>query len=328
MSTALAGLNQIPGVIGSVIFNAQDECVVHMMPPPFEPMLLGRVMAELRNSLNVLSYLDDSSSWSAIVIRYDAGYLVVRQLQKLTVMVLAQPTLNPAMLSVGFNVAALKLEKEGLPPAPLPPPPLPPSRQTAAMPGQMSPMPPAMTGQYAAQPMPLGPPPQPPQHMGMPTGQMPSVSSSMPAMPAPGGAGPHMHSSPGMGLGSSGASSGNVSVSQSGGVPGISAVSQSSPRLASASVSGFRSDSQDTNPAVPDAVGKNIMDALLRALARHIGPFAKLIMKEELTKLGLTPATLGFGQYEDFVSLLSRRVQDPAKRREFITEAEALPHKR
>jgi hypothetical protein len=135
---------------------------------------------------------------------------------------------------------------------------------------------------------------------------------------------------PGMGsLGGAGASSGNLSVSQSGGLPGIAAVSQSSPRLASASISGFRSDSQETNPgAVPDAVGKHIMDGLLRALARHIGPFAKLIMKEELTKLGLTPATLGFAQYEDFVSLLSRRVQDPAKRREFITEAEALPHKR
>lgn len=351
MSTALAGLNQIPGVIGSVIFNAQDECVVHMMPPPFEPMLLGRVMAELRNSLNVLSYLDDSSSWTAIVIRYDAGYLVVRQMQKMTVMVLAQPTLNPAMLSVGFNVAALKLEKEGLPPAPLPPPPLPPQRQPPGMPA-MPPMPGGrdqnrererereMTGQYAAQP--LGPPPSGPgqPHMNMSGQPMPmpmgsSASSSMPSMGVPPNQpSGHMHTSPGiggmggMGIGSAGASSGNVSVSQSGGMPGIGAVSQSSPRLASASVSGFRSDSQDTNPAVPDAVGKNIMDSLLRALARHIGPFAKLIMKEELTKLGLTPATLGFAQYDDFVSLLSRRVQDPAKRREFITEAEALPHKR
>lgn len=316
MSTALAGLNQIPGVIGSVIFNAQDECVVHMMPPPFEPMLLGRVMAELRNSLNVLSYLDDSSSWTAIVIRYDAGYLVVRQMHKMTVMVLAQPTLNPAMLSVGFNVAALKLEKEGLPPAPLPPPPLPPPRQQS------------VTGQYAAQPMPLGPPPQP-QHMTMPMQQ--SGVSAMPTLTQPPVGSGHHHTSPGMGpsgMGGAGASSGNLSVSQSGGLPGSSPVSQSSPRLASASVSGFRSDSQDTNPAIPDAVGKNIMDSLLRALARHIGPFAKLIMKEELTKLGLTPTTLGFAQYDDFVSLLSRRVQDPAKRREFITEAEALPHKR
>jgi hypothetical protein len=305
MSTALAGLNQIPGVIGSVIFNAQDECVVHMMPAPFEPMLLGRVMSELRNALNVLSYLDDSSSWNAIVIRYDAGYLVVRQLHKLTVMVIAQPTLNPAMLSVGFNVAALKLEKEGLPPAPLPPPPAAPPRSTGAFSTQMPIQPPPHQQHAHQQPAPLPPPP-------VYSAPVPAHTSSHPI------AQPHQ----------TGSSSGSLSVSQSGGIPGISAVSQSSPRLASASISGWREGSQETNPAVADAVGKNIMDGLLRALARHIGPFAKLIMKEELTKLGLTPSTLGFSQYDDFVSLLSRRVQDPAKRREFITEAESLPNKR
>jgi hypothetical protein len=297
VSSALAGLNQIPGVVGSVIFNAQDECVVHMMPAPFEPLMLSRVMAELRNALNVLSYLDDSSSWNAIVVRNDAGYLVVRQLHKLTVMVIAQPNLNPAMLSVGFNVAALKLEKEGLPPAPLPPPPMPP-RASAGYATQIPIPAPLPAAPQAGYPAPLPPPPMPQPY-------------------APQGL-PH----------SAGQSSGSLSVSQSGGIPGISAVSQSSPRLASASMSGFRSESHDTMPAVADAVGKPIMDGLLRALARHIGPFAKLIMKEELTKLGLTPATLGFSQYDDFVTLLSRRVQDPAKRREFITEAESLPSKR
>jgi hypothetical protein len=305
MSSALQGLNQIPGVIGSVIFNQNDECVVHMMPPPYEPMLLGGVMAELRNALNVLAYLDENATWNAIVARFDAGYVVIRQFQRMTIMVLAQPTLNPAMLSVGFNVAALKLEKEGLPPAPLPPPPLPPPpRQTTNMMAAVPP-PPVQPGY----PSPLPPPAMTPPR-GVP---QPASSSSTPIMSPMGGAG---------------MSSQGFSISQSGGIPGIPPVSQSSPRLATASVTGFRSDSQDTNPAIPDAVGKNIMDGLLKALARHIGPFAKLIMKEELTKLGATATTLGFSQYEDFVSLLSRRVQDPAKRREFITEAEALPNKR
>jgi hypothetical protein len=264
------------------------------MPPPFEPMLLGQVMAELRNALNVLSYLDETSSWNAIVVRYDAGYLVVRQLAKTTIMVLAQPSLNPAMLSVGFNVAALKLEKEGLPPPPLPPPPPMPPRASAAftaqVPVERAPLPERITNTYVAQPPPAA------YHTGH----------------------------------SAGSSSRDLSASQSGGVPGISAVSQSSPRVASGSpsMSGFRSDSQDSHPPVPDAVGKQVMDGLLRALARHIGPFAKLIMKEELTKLGLTPSTLGLAQYDDFISLLGRRVQDPGKRREFMTEAEGLPGRR
>ncbi len=298
MSTALLGLNQIPGVIGSVIFNEADECVAHMMPPSYDPALLTQVMVEMRNTLNVLAYLDENATWTAIVARYDAGYLVVRQFHRTTVMVLAQPTLNPAMLSVGFNVAALKLEKEGLPPAPLPPPP----------------MPPRPSGAISVQ-MPIPAPPLP---------GYPAAMSPMPISPTP----PRGSQSAGQ------SSRDLLSVSQSGGIPGVAAVSQSSPRLPSSvassspSVSGFRADSQDTNPPLPDAVGKHIMDGLLRALARHIGPFAKLIMKEELNKLGLSPTTLGFSQYEDFVSLLSRRVQDPTKRREFITEAEALPNKR
>jgi hypothetical protein len=292
MSAALVGLNQIPGVIGSVIFNQTDDCVMHMMPPPFEPNLLGQVMGELRNALNVLSYLDENATWSAIVLRFDAGYLVVRQIHKMTIMVLAQSTLNPAMLSVGFNVAALKLEKEGLPPAPLPPPPLPPPR---------------LTGPTVLPIQPIVTPP-----FGVPSQSSGNVGGAAQSMPS--------HAA---------ISSRDLSISQSGGIPGIPPVSQSNPRLASASIStGYRSDSQETNPSIPDAVGKNIMDGLLKALARHIGPFAKLIMKEELTKLGVTTTTLGFSQYEDFISLLSRRVQDPAKRREFITEAEALPSKR
>jgi len=304
MSSALQGLNQIPGVIGSVIFNQNDECVVHMMPPPYEPMLLGGVMVELRNALNVLAYLDENATWNAIVARFDAGYLVVRQVHRMTIMVLAQPTLNPAMLSVGFNVAALKLEKEGLPPPPLPPPPMPPQRSSGHT---------GHTGVMAA-------PPPPPQQYGSPL--------PPPALTPPLGIPSQSISVGSSGVHPAGLSSRDLSISQSGGIPGIPPVSQSSPRLASASVSGFRSDSQETNPAIPDAVGKNIMDGVLKALARHIGPFAKLIMKEELTKLGATPATLGFAQYEDFVSLLSRRVQDPTKRREFITEAESLPNKR
>jgi hypothetical protein len=47
-----------------------------------------------------------------------------------------------------------------------------------------------------------------------------------------------------------------------------------------------------------------------------------------LHKLGATAATLGFAQYEDFVGMLAGRLQDPAKRREFVEEAERLPHRR
>jgi predicted regulator of Ras-like GTPase activity (Roadblock/LC7/MglB family) len=307
MSNALIGLNQIPGVIGSAIFNAQDECVVHMMPAPFDPDLLGKAMAELRNSLNVLAYLDENATWSAIVVRYERGYVVVRSIQGLTIVVLAQPTLNPAMLSVGFNVAALKLEKEGVPPplhVPLPLP-LPPPPPMAAPP---APPPP---------PPPMAPPPS--LAATMMAGPRSTTLTGMPQPTAPPPPLPPVSSS-----------SQNLSISQSGRIPmAVTPVSHSSGHVSqSATGQTFRESSDSGVSARPDSVGPYVMDGLLKALARHIGPFAKLILKEELHKLGATAATLGFAQYEDFVGMLAGRLQDPAKRREFVEEAERLPHRR
>jgi predicted regulator of Ras-like GTPase activity (Roadblock/LC7/MglB family) len=308
MSNALVGLNQIPGVIGSAIFNAQDECVVHMMPAPFDPELLGKVMAEIRNTLNILAYLDENATWSAIVIRYEGGYLVVRSVQGLTIVVLAQPTLNPAMLSVGFNVAALKLEKEGVPPplhVPLPLP-LPPPPAASAPPPMAHAMPP---------PMAHATPPPPPPMMASPRTTLTGMPAMAPAPPPP----PPVSSSQ------------NLSISQSGRIPmAVTPISHSSQHVAQSGTGQIYRESVDSGitQRAPDGVGPHVMDGLLKALARHIGPFAKLILKEELHKLGATAATLGFGQYEDFVGMLAGRLQDPAKRREFIEEAERLPHKR
>lgn len=294
MSSALTGLNQIPGVIGSVIFNQDDECIAHLMPPQYDAEILAQVMAELRNALEVLAYLDENATWNAIVLRFHDGYLVMRQIQKLTVLVLAQPTLNPAMLSVGFNVAALKLEKEVLPPSALPPPPAPPAP------------PPLQTTAPAVR---------------APT-QQPSGRTTQPVAPL--GQSYDGQSPPAGSLGSTR----DFAISQSGSIPGITPRSGTNPRFATASQA--RADSRDGSlgSSTADAVGRTIVEALLVALARHIGPFAKLIVKEELSRLGVTAATLGVAQYDDFVTLLSRRVQDPSKRREFMAEAEALPSRR
>ena len=306
MSNALIGLNQIPGVIGSAIFNAQDECVVHMLPAPYDPDLLAKVMAELRNALNVLMFLDENATWSAIVTRYESGYLVVRNIQGLTIVVLAQPSLNPAMLSVGFNVAALKLEKEGVPPPlhvplplPLPPPP-------------------------AASPTPQPPPPPPlTMTMPLPAARQPTLTS-LPAMKTPPPA-PQLtpvSSSQNVSISQSGSQSGSQTtgpqhvahtpptpapqahVGVSGRTTGpmaVTPVSHSSPHVAQSATGQVYRDSMSMDsglaPRVPAAVGAQVMEGLLKALARHIGPFAKLILKEELHKLGATAATLGFSQY-------------------------------
>jgi len=83
----------------------------------------------------------------------------------------------------------------------------------------------------------------------------------------------------------------------------------------------------DTAPP-PNAVGPDVMNALLKLFAKQIGPFAKVILKEELTKIGATASTLVRSQYEDLVGMLVRRLPDSGKRKEFMTDVANLTSRR
>ncbi len=73
-----------------------------------------------------------------------------------------------------------------------------------------------------------------------------------------------------------------------------------------------------------DAVGPAVMSELTKLLAVHIGPMAKVIMKKELAQLGLHPQTVGAAQFNDLVSVLARKVPDPAGGHAFISAARNL----
>jgi len=287
MSDVLQGLTNIPGVMGAALFGSGDECIEHQLSPPYEPIVMTGALSEIRQALSVLSYLEGADQWNALVLRFEAGYLVIRSAGGFVLMVLAQPTLNPAMLSVGFNIALQKLAK--MPsvhvPAARTPAPTPQRAQTATPPPTPPPLP-AATRQA---------PPPPPAARASGNG-LPVATTSQPS-------GPLRDSSPAVGSAQS--------------------MSQSPSLAAGSSVL----SSSDAVHIMPDAVDRDTMDKLLKALARHIGPFAKMIMKEELTRLGATHSTLEHTRYDELLGSLARRVTDPGKRREFVTEAERL-HKR
>jgi len=88
------------------------------------------------------------------------------------------------------------------------------------------------------------------------------------------------------------------------------------------------SQSGDETVVPPNAVGPDVMNALLRCFARQIGPFAKVILREELTKMGATASTLVRAQYEDLVGMLVRRLPDSGKRKEFMADVANLPSRR
>lgn len=231
MNDILQGINEVGGVTGSALFDSQNACIAHLCPPPFEPILLGQVMSEVRSALDYLNHLDDAAQWEMLTAAFEGGYVIMRRLEgDVTVMALAQPTVNTAMLGIAFNVAGLKLAKRG---------------------------------------------------------QMPPASGPI--------SGP-LSSRSGMRSGSGT----SMSLSDSGGGGG---------------------------PAPPNAVGHEVMSALLKCLAKQVGPFAKIVLKEELTKLGVTAHTIVRGQFEDLVLLLLPRIPDPTKRKEFLEAVGKIPNR-
>lgn len=237
MSGILAGINAIPGVIGSIIFDSSDQCLEHELPPPYEPVLIAGVLAEVHNAASMLGALD-GSPWQAFAFRFESGYLLVRCIDDVTLLVLAEPSINLAMLNVGFTVATLKIVQRAAPAA---------AAATSAASSQ--------SGRVAASKQP---------RLSV------SASGQQRLSPSP------------------------QVFSDSGGV------------------------------ASADAVPRAQMDSLLQALARHVGPMAKIMIKEDLAKMGAAVSTLGLSQYDDFIRLLAMRVTEGSERKEFLAEVEKL----
>ncbi len=95
-------------------------------------------------------------------------------------------------------------------------------------------------------------------------------------------------------------------------------------RSKSLSMSSISMSGGDAGAVPADAVGKEVVHRLMKALARQVGPFAKVFLKQELTKLGATPRTLVRDQYSDLVQILGRRISDEGQREAFSAEASRL----
>jgi predicted regulator of Ras-like GTPase activity (Roadblock/LC7/MglB family) len=221
MQPILMSLNEIPGVIGSMMFNAQDSYVAHLLPPRYQPYQMAQVLNELRSTAQMLS------SWTSLdmlVVGYEDGSVILRRVDDMTILVLAAQNLNMMKLGIAFLSAATKLG----------------TRQLER------------------------------QH-----------SSSPPAQPL------------------------------------------AQPLAAPASVAD-NTNQPTGNVGAGGAVGTQIIEALQKAFAKHIGPFAKIVLNEELGKMGVGASTVARGQYDELIRALGNRLPDAMKRKDFLAEAAGL----
>ena len=270
MNDILSSINAIQGVIGAVVFSHSGQCLGSALTPPYEPVLFSQFFARLKSAVDIFGQLS-SHPLHVAILRFDAGYLYLRQLKDASLAVLTHATANLSMVSVGCNVAALKLEAAIQPPISSPSPqPQPPSRGTLsshfpALGAQE--LNTAISSQYAA---------------------LPSINESQ-----------RFNTTP---------------------KPNASTWSSSTMSLSRSS-----GDSPSLNAEIPpDALGRPVIEALLKALARQLGPFAKVHVKEALARLGVSASTATLSQYNDLVSLLAARVTEPARAKAFTAEAATL----
>ncbi|MEZ4367851.1 MAG: hypothetical protein R2939_16465 [Kofleriaceae bacterium] len=76
-------------------------------------------------------------------------------------------------------------------------------------------------------------------------------------------------------------------------------------------------------PAV-GVLSRTTVEQLLRLMAKHVGPGAKVVMRDELVALGLAPTAVPFSSFSDLVDQLARHIQDASRRNAFMIEAELI----
>jgi predicted regulator of Ras-like GTPase activity (Roadblock/LC7/MglB family) len=77
-------------------------------------------------------------------------------------------------------------------------------------------------------------------------------------------------------------------------------------------------------PIPPDAVDRRVLLQLLEVYRNFLGPAAKLMLKQQLSLLGVTSHTLRRAQFGDFVTRLAQKIPSVERQREFVTAAREL----
>jgi hypothetical protein len=76
--------------------------------------------------------------------------------------------------------------------------------------------------------------------------------------------------------------------------------------------------------AAPDFIGDELVQRLVKALARQLGPAARVVFKQQVKHIGLTVGTITLNNLSTVIDALLQRVSDVAKREAFLSDVRAL----
>lgn len=109
MQTVLTQLNAVPGVVGSMLCDADGRCVARAFPSLFDAGLLADAARVVADGAAGLELSADTAS--VVDLRYGEARLLLKALARGTLLVLCSQDTNPQFLTPSLTVAATKLGK-------------------------------------------------------------------------------------------------------------------------------------------------------------------------------------------------------------------------
>jgi predicted regulator of Ras-like GTPase activity (Roadblock/LC7/MglB family) len=109
MQMILNGLNAVPGVVGSMVFDEQGQVVAHQFPTLFDTAVLSQAGRIVSDGLSGVAPV--TGPVRMMDFRFEDARILVRPLSRASLLFLCSPSINLQPLLISASVAAAKVER-------------------------------------------------------------------------------------------------------------------------------------------------------------------------------------------------------------------------
>jgi hypothetical protein len=110
LQECIQGMTGVSGIYGAALLDPAGEFLAVKLPVPYEPVLLSSMLGHLSALQELLASVDGAAQMKSFLARYEEFVIMVRWTDRYSVVLLASPTINLAMLSVAVHAAQMRIE--------------------------------------------------------------------------------------------------------------------------------------------------------------------------------------------------------------------------
>src|SRR5512146_1178874 len=109
MQAVLSKVNTIPGVVGSMLCDAQGRLLAHAFPATFDDQVLGEAAAALADGSVGLESV--TGTMALIDLRYEGARILARPVAGALLLLLCTPAVNVQLATMSVSVASRRSEQ-------------------------------------------------------------------------------------------------------------------------------------------------------------------------------------------------------------------------